>query len=104
MFSSDGKYIAFQYHDFFDLEALKKYSLNDVILNTSNQKEFSVNAAMGAGLLFGATAGIVAGAALPKDISYMEVKTPNEIFIFRLEPKDIEIFRILSLRFNNFIF
>lgn len=83
---------------------MKKYSLNDVALNISNRKGFSINAAMGAGLLFGATAGIVAGVALPKNISYMEVKTPNEIFIFRLNSKDIEILRILSLRFNNFIF
>ena len=52
--------------------------------------------------MFGAVAGLIAGGAIQKNNSYMQVKTPNEVFTFRLAPRDIEIFTALSLRSKNF--
>lgn len=102
MFSSDGQNIGLQYQNFSWLEDLKKFSLNEVTFSISNQKDFWVGAAIGAGLMFGAVAGLIAGGAIQKNNSYMQVKTPNEVFTFRLAPRDIEIFTALSLRSNNF--
>lgn len=102
MFSSDGQNIGLQYQNFSWLEELKKFSLNEVTFSISNQKDFWVGAAIGAGLMFGAVAGLIAGGAIQKNNSYMQVKTPNEVFTFRLAPRDIEIFTALSLRSKNF--
>lgn len=102
MFSSDGQNIGLQYQNFSWLEELKKFSLNEVTFSISNQKDFWVGAAIGAGLMFGAVAGLIAGGAIQKNNSYMQVKTPNEVFTFRLVPRDIEIFTALSLRSKNF--